>query len=152
MSDNGKNTVSIDEKASSDAGAPSPLHTPEEERALVRKLDWRIMPIACIMYLFACEYPVTVIARESFERILCFPDLDRTNLGNARLQGLPEDVLGGDPTGKLFDWVNSAFFFSYVRRCMPSIFSACSRRGYLRRLSVKCPQPSSPNSSLLVSG
>lgn len=41
-------------------------------------------------------------------------DLDRSNLGNARLQGLPEDVLAGDPTGVLFDWVNSAFFFSYV--------------------------------------
>jgi hypothetical protein len=41
-------------------------------------------------------------------------DLDRTSLGNARLQGLPEDVLGGDPTGHLFDWVNSAFFFPYV--------------------------------------
>ena len=31
--------------------------TPEDERRLVRKLDWRIMPIACIMYLFACAYP-----------------------------------------------------------------------------------------------
>ena len=44
-------------------------------------------------------------------------DLDRTNLGNARLQGLPEHVLGGDPTGVLFDWANSAFFFSYVSIC-----------------------------------
>lgn len=41
-------------------------------------------------------------------------DLDRTNLGNARLQGLARDTLGGDPTGKRFDWVNSTFFFSYV--------------------------------------
>jgi hypothetical protein len=41
-------------------------------------------------------------------------DLDRTNLGNARLQGLAKDILGGDPTGKRFDWVNSIFFFSYV--------------------------------------
>ena len=40
--------------------------------------------------------------------------LDRSNLGNARLQGLAKDVLGGDPTGKKFDWVNSIFFFSYV--------------------------------------
>ena len=42
------------------------------------------------------------------------PVLDRTNIGNARLQGLPEDALNGDPTGTLFDWVTSAFFFSYV--------------------------------------
>jgi hypothetical protein len=41
-------------------------------------------------------------------------DLDRSNLGNARLQGLDVDVLGGDPTGILYDWVNSVFFFSYV--------------------------------------
>ena len=41
-------------------------------------------------------------------------DLDRSNLGNARLQGLPEDVLGSDPTGELFAWVNAAFFFPYV--------------------------------------
>ena len=29
---------------------------------------------------------------------------------------LPQDILGGDPTGILFDWINSAFFFSYVSR------------------------------------
>ena len=50
---------------------------------------------------------------------LRFADLDRTNLGNARLQGLPQDVLHGDPTGVLFDWVNSAFFFSYVSAVRP---------------------------------
>ncbi|EGO29607.1 hypothetical protein SERLADRAFT_433574 [Serpula lacrymans var. lacrymans S7.9] len=33
---------------------------------------------------------------------------------NARLQGLPQDALGGDPTGVLFAWVNSVFFFSYI--------------------------------------
>ena len=43
-----------------------------------------------------------------------FADLDRANLGNARLQGFPEDVLGGDPTGNLFDWTNTAFFVAYV--------------------------------------
>ncbi|KAJ6472650.1 major facilitator superfamily domain-containing protein [Mycena vulgaris] len=66
----------------------------EEERRLVRKLDRRILPITCLLYLFAY--------------------LDRSNLGNARLQGLPKDTLGGDPTGKRFDWVNSVFFFAYI--------------------------------------
>lgn len=28
-----------------------------EEKRLVRKLDMRIMPIACILYLFACGSP-----------------------------------------------------------------------------------------------
>ncbi|KIJ39717.1 hypothetical protein M422DRAFT_60684 [Sphaerobolus stellatus SS14] len=72
----------------------------EDERRLVKKLDRRILPIMCLLYLFAY--------------------LDRTNLGNARLQGLPQDILGGDPTGKLFDWVNSAFFFSYILCQVPA--------------------------------
>lgn len=30
--------------------------SPDEERRLVRKIDLRIMPIACVLYLFACKY------------------------------------------------------------------------------------------------
>lgn len=75
-----------------------------QEYLLVRKLDRRILPIACLMYLFAF--------------------LDRSNLGNARLQGLPADVLGGDPTGKRFDWVNSVFFFSYILCSVPATILA----------------------------
>ncbi|KAJ7634656.1 MFS general substrate transporter [Roridomyces roridus] len=72
---------------------------PKEEKRLVRKLDARILPIICLLYLFAF--------------------LDRGNLGNARLQGLPQDTLGGDPTGHLFDWVNSIFFMSYILSQIP---------------------------------
>ena len=32
-------------------------HSEEEEQQLVRKLDRRILPIACLLYLFACKYP-----------------------------------------------------------------------------------------------
>lgn len=45
-------------------------------------------------------------------------------MGNARLQGLPQETLNGDPTGVLFDWVNSAFYFSYVGH----FFRWCSAR------------------------
>ncbi|KAF6764168.1 major facilitator superfamily domain-containing protein [Ephemerocybe angulata] len=72
-----------------------------EEKALVRRLDRRILPIACLLYLFAY--------------------LDRSNLGNARLQGLPGDVLGGDPTGKKFDWIVSVFYFSYIVCQIPAV-------------------------------
>ncbi|KAG9313588.1 major facilitator superfamily domain-containing protein [Chiua virens] len=64
------------------------------EKRLLRKLDRRILPITCLLYLFAY--------------------LDRSNLGNARLQGLPGDVLGGDPTGVLFDWLVAVFFIPYI--------------------------------------
>lgn len=84
--------------------------TPEEEKRLVRKLDRRILPITCLLYFFACM--LTLAGSQCHTN--CELDLDRTNLGNARLQGLVQENLHGDPTGKLFDWVNSAFFFSYV--------------------------------------
>jgi hypothetical protein len=56
----------INEKSDSDsqierATSSSPALTQQQfvksaaEKKLVRKLDMRIMPIACILYLFACE-------------------------------------------------------------------------------------------------
>ncbi|KAF8636920.1 hypothetical protein AX17_003171 [Amanita inopinata Kibby_2008] len=91
----------------------------EEENRLVHKLDRRILPLTCLLYLFAY--------------------LDRSNLGNARLQGL-EDFLKGDPTGYLFDWLNSAFFFSYIlcqvpatilsKLFSPRIWIACAALGW----------------------
>ncbi|RPD81550.1 MFS general substrate transporter [Lentinus tigrinus ALCF2SS1-7] len=102
--------------------APSSTQTDasraEEERRLVRKLDKRILPIICAMYFFAY--------------------LDRTNLGNARLQGLPEDTLHGDPTGVLFDWVNSAFYFPYVLCQVPAILLSklCPPRIWLGCVAV----------------
>ncbi len=66
-------------------------------------------------------------------------DLDRSNLGNARLQGLPEDILNGDPTGSYFDWVNSSFFFSYVRTCRT--YSGYSKRTHMSFAIDHLPNP-----------
>jgi len=88
-----------------------PLATPEEEKLLVRKLDRRILPITCVLYLFSCMLPF-LSQLDGLLSILTA--LNRTNIGNARLQGLPGDVLGGDKTGVLFDWLTSGFYFSYV--------------------------------------
>ncbi|KAJ7215191.1 major facilitator superfamily domain-containing protein [Mycena rebaudengoi] len=87
----------------------------EDERRLVRKLDRRLLPIICVLYLFAY--------------------LDRSNLGNARLQGLPQDTLGGDPTGVLFDWVNSMFFFAYILCLVPA---AVSSKLFPPRIWIAC--------------
>jgi len=89
--------------------------TQARERLLLRKLDLRILPILCSLYLFAY--------------------LDRANLGNARLQGLPQDALGGDPTGVLFDWVNSAFYFTYILLQIPS---AVMSKYYNPRIWIGC--------------
>lgn len=70
----------------------------------------------CISSLVSVSFKIDQPSPGALNGVLVRSDLDRTNLGNARLQGLPKDVLHGDPTGVLFDWVNSAFFFSYVSR------------------------------------
>ncbi len=57
-----KLTPSYDEKvvdvsSEEEHYSPAPVDPAlaEEERALVRSLDSRILPIACLLYLFACE-------------------------------------------------------------------------------------------------
>lgn len=95
MSDEGK-VVYHDDKLEH----KPPLATVDEEKRLVRKLDRTILPITCLLYLLAY--------------------LDRSNLGNARLQGLPQEILGGDPAGLLYEWVFSAFYFSYILFQVPA--------------------------------
>ncbi|KZV76511.1 MFS general substrate transporter [Peniophora sp. CONT] len=75
------------------------------EKALVRKIDRRILPILCLMYLAAY--------------------LDRSNIGNARTMPQSIDaVLGGDPTGILFNWITSMFYFSYILYQLPATILA----------------------------
>ncbi|GAB5588219.1 hypothetical protein Unana1_03119 [Umbelopsis nana] len=67
------------------------------ERKLVRKLDTVILPITMCMYLGAY--------------------LDRGNAGNARLQGLQAEVLGGSDTR--FSVCLSMFYVSYIALNIP---------------------------------
>jgi len=51
---------------------------PVAEKKLMRKLDWKLIPWLCLLYLI------------SF--------LDRTNIGNAKIQGLISTQIGDCPT------------------------------------------------------
>ncbi|KAJ7269715.1 MFS general substrate transporter [Mycena rebaudengoi] len=82
----------------------------EDEVRLVRRLDRRILPITCLLYLFACSF------------FNC-------------LRGLPHDVLGGDPTGKRFDWINSIFFFAYILFQVPASITS---KLYPPRIWIAC--------------
>ncbi|RDI80888.1 hypothetical protein Vi05172_g9109 [Venturia inaequalis] len=71
--------------------------TDEEENALRRKLDFRIVPLITLLYL------------------LCF--IDRANIGNARIQGLTKDL---KLTGFKFNWSLTVFYITYMCVEIPS--------------------------------
>jgi hypothetical protein len=63
--------------------------TADEEKAVLRKLDWHILPLLFLVYTFS--------------------NLDRSNLGNARLAGLAESV---NLESKRYDWLGTAFYIA----------------------------------------
>ena len=67
------------------------LYTPDEERAVLRKLDTHLVLFMAFCYLL------------SF--------LDRSNIGNAKIAGLTEDLKLHDDQ---FDWLLTAFYITYI--------------------------------------
>lgn len=59
-------------------------YTDAEIRKVVRKLDWHLLPLCFVLYTFSV--------------------LDRSNLGNARLAGLQDDL---DLEGDRYQWLGT---------------------------------------------
>ncbi|QRV98186.1 major facilitator superfamily transporter [Ceratobasidium sp. AG-Ba] len=74
------------------------------ERRLVRKLDCLIMPITWILYLLAY--------------------LDRSNLGNAKLQGLEATLMPNDESGDQFALLSAMFYIAYLCWQIPLTLTA----------------------------
>ncbi|KAF2668024.1 MFS general substrate transporter [Microthyrium microscopicum] len=68
-----------------------------EERAVRRKLDWHLVPPLTLMYL------------------LCF--IDRTNIGNAKIQGMSKDL---DLSGLNYNYALTVFYIVYILVEIPS--------------------------------
>lgn len=65
--------------------------TAAEEAAVIRKLDWRLLPMVFVLYTLAI--------------------LDRSNLGNAKLAGMTNDINLG---GNLYNWLGTIFYIAYI--------------------------------------
>lgn len=70
---------------------PFVLPTEEEKRAVIRKLDWRLLPLVFVLYSLAV--------------------LDRSNLGNARLAGMEQDI---DLSGNRYELLGTIFYIAYI--------------------------------------
>ncbi|KAI1755623.1 major facilitator superfamily domain-containing protein [Xylaria castorea] len=70
------------------------LYTPDEEKAVLRKLDRRLVIFLAFCYML------------SF--------VDRSNIGNARIAGMETDLQTKPPREDYFAWTLRAFYFSYI--------------------------------------
>ncbi|KAM5356487.1 hypothetical protein ACJ41O_003133 [Fusarium nematophilum] len=68
-----------------------------DEKKVLRKMDLRLIPMLALLYLL------------SF--------LDRGNIGNAKIEGLQEDL---NMTGDQYNWCLTVFFFTYAAFEVPS--------------------------------
>lgn len=69
-------------------------YTAEEERAVVRKFDRRLVLFVALLYMM------------SF--------LDRSNIGNARAAGMEDDLQTTPPRADWYEWALSAFYVTYI--------------------------------------
>lgn len=65
--------------------------TPEDERKLLRKIDWNLMPLLCLVY--GLNY------------------LDKTTVSYASIMGLKTDI---GLSGHQYSWIGSMFYFGYL--------------------------------------
>lgn len=67
------------------------LYTPDEERSIIRKFDYRLVMFVALSYML------------SF--------LDRSNIGNARIAGLSEDL---HLSSLQYEWLLRVFYITYI--------------------------------------
>ncbi|KKY36428.1 putative mfs allantoate [Diaporthe ampelina] len=65
--------------------------SPEDERRLLRKIDWNLMPLLCLVY--GLNY------------------LDKTTVSYASVMGLKQDI---SLSGHQYSWIGSMFYFGYL--------------------------------------
>lgn len=82
------------DKLPEDVQARLSRFTKQEEEAVIRKLDWHLMPLIFVLYSLSV--------------------LDRSNLGNAKVAGMQDDINIG---GNRYSWLGTIFYIL----CMISI-------------------------------
>ncbi|KAI9370254.1 major facilitator superfamily domain-containing protein [Aspergillus egyptiacus] len=78
-------------------GLSGPVYSEAMQKRVLRKMDLRLIPMLALLYLLAF--------------------LDRGNIGNAKIEGMVEDL---NMTGQQYNWCLTVFFFTYVAFELPS--------------------------------
>lgn len=82
------------------------LYTPDEEQAVVRKFDRKLVSFVALLYM------LSFLDRSSLSTLLILSSLlTLTDIGNAKIAGLEEDLhLDSDK----YEWVITAFYIAYI--------------------------------------
>ncbi|EHK43493.1 hypothetical protein TRIATDRAFT_294509 [Trichoderma atroviride IMI 206040] len=70
------------------------LYTPDEEKTVRRKFDRKLVLFVALLYML------------SF--------LDRSNIGNARIAGMDEDLQSDPPRDNWYEWALASFYIAYI--------------------------------------
>lgn len=107
----------------------SPDATRIDEAAVLRKMDLRLIPMLSVLYLLAF--------------------LDRGNIGNAKIEGMLEDL---DMTGPQFNWTCMSLLLlrSFIGKALIEMDAMNSDRVLLYLLRLRTPQQSSPQEAQTV--
>ncbi|KAL5089901.1 hypothetical protein Trisim1_005017 [Trichoderma cf. simile WF8] len=70
------------------------LYTPDEDKAVRRKFDRKLVLFVALLYML------------SF--------LDRSNIGNARIAGMDEDLQSSPPREEWYEWALTSFYIAYI--------------------------------------
>ncbi|CAK4032887.1 retrograde regulation 2 [Lecanosticta acicola] len=87
--------MSYGQKGLNDASLPD--YQDAEVKKIIRKVDWRLPPVLCLLYLVSY--------------------LDRSNIGNAKIAGMTHDL---HMTGTQYNIALTCFFFPYALFMVPS--------------------------------
>ncbi|KAL6710422.1 hypothetical protein ACN47E_009368 [Coniothyrium glycines] len=78
-------------RASADSVQSYELYTPDEDKAVLKKLDRKLVLFMALLY--------------------CLSFLDRSNIGNARIAGLADDL---ELSSAQYEWLLWAFYITYI--------------------------------------
>ncbi|KAL6237831.1 hypothetical protein BDW75DRAFT_248305 [Aspergillus navahoensis] len=91
------NVLALESKEHASPTASDPEFPPGMQKRVLRKMDLRLIPMLALLYLLAF--------------------LDRGNIGNAKIEGMLDDL---NMSGPEYNWCLTVFFFTYVAFELPS--------------------------------
>lgn len=123
-------TEYLEKVALDDSGRSFVPPSAAEESAVIRKLDWHLLPLVFVLYSLSV--------------------LDRSNLGNAKLAGMTKDI---NLTGNRYNWLGTLFYIACksLSPFIPFTFSILELRDIRQTSSFNGPS-SAGSTSLLTAG